>query len=75
MEDLESENLSYITIEEFLSNLKQEFGREDNEMIKTAKLKKTEQRGKTMKEFVICTRIQKSSKRKWIWEEVVDWGI
>jgi len=42
MEDLESENLSYATIGKFLSNLKQEFDRGDNEKMKAAKLKKVE---------------------------------
>jgi len=30
IEDLKSENLSYITVEEFLADLEQEFGRENN---------------------------------------------
>ena len=42
MEDLESGNLSYITVEEFLADLKKEFGRGDNEIMKVAKLKKVE---------------------------------
>ena len=42
MKDLESENLSYTTVGEFLANLKSEFGEGDDEMIKVAKLKKLE---------------------------------
>jgi len=30
IEDLKSENLSYMTVGEFLANLEQEFGREDD---------------------------------------------
>ena len=42
MKDLESENLSYTTVEEFLANLKSEFGEWDDEMIKVAEMKKLE---------------------------------
>jgi len=42
MEKLESGKLSYATIREFLADLKQEFGKEDNEMMKVVKLKKVE---------------------------------
>ena len=42
MEDLESRSLSYIIVEEFLVDLKEEFGRGDNEVIKVAELKKVE---------------------------------
>ena len=52
IEDLESGNLSYATIGEFLSDLKQEFGGEDNKMIKVTKLKKDKQESKTMKKFI-----------------------
>ena len=52
MKDLESGNLSYATIGEFLSDLKQEFSGGDDEMIKVAKLKKIEQGSRTMEEFV-----------------------
>ena len=52
MKDLESGNLSYATIGEFLSDLKQEFSGGDDEMMKVAKLKKIEQGSRTMEEFV-----------------------
>ena len=52
MEDLESKILSYITVREFLSDLKEEFGRGNNKMIKVAKLKKVEQRSRTIDKFV-----------------------
>jgi len=52
IEDLESRSLSYITIGEFLSDLKEEFSSGDNKMIKITELKKVEQRSKTIEEFV-----------------------
>jgi len=52
MEDLESGNLSYATVGEFLSDLKQEFSGGDDEMMKVAELKKIEQGSRTMEEFV-----------------------
>jgi len=42
MKDLERGNLSYTTIEEFLSDLKEEFRRENNKMIKVIEFKKVE---------------------------------
>jgi len=48
MEDLESRSLSYTIVGEFLSDLKKELGKEDNETIKMAKLKKVEQKSKIM---------------------------
>ena len=38
--DLKSGNLSYATVEKFLSNLKKEFGNRNNKIIKIAELKK-----------------------------------
>ena len=52
IKDLESGNLSYAMVEEFLSDLKQEFGRENNETMKVAELRKMEQRGKTIEKFI-----------------------
>jgi len=49
---LESENLEYKTREEFLVDLKKEFRREDKEVVKVAELKKLEQKGKTIEEFI-----------------------
>ena len=44
--------MSYATVGKFLLDLKQEFGGEDDEIMKVAELKKVEQRGKIMREFV-----------------------
>ena len=52
MKNLESRGLSYTTVGEFLLDLKEEFGGEDNETIEMAELKKVEEGSKTMKEFV-----------------------
>jgi len=43
--------LSYTIIGEFLSDLKKEFGREDNKTIKVAELKKVEQGGKIIEDL------------------------
>jgi len=52
MEDLESGNIKYILVEDFLLNLKIEFGGENNNLAKVTELKKVEQGGKTIEEFV-----------------------
>jgi len=52
MEDLESKNLVFATVENFFTDLKQEFGKGDDETMKIAKIKKIEQGSKMMKEFV-----------------------
>jgi len=39
---LENESLAHATVEEFLTNLKQELGRGDNEMLKVAEIRKVE---------------------------------
>ena len=52
IEDLESRSLSYITISEFLSDLKEEFSSGDDKMIKVTELKKIEQGSKTIEKFV-----------------------
>ena len=42
MEDLESRILSYVTVREFLLDLKKKFGRGNNKTMKVAELKKVE---------------------------------
>ena len=49
IEDLEEESE---IVEKFLVDLKKEFGREDNEMIKVAELKKVKQKDRTIEKFV-----------------------
>jgi len=52
MEELEAGEIKYETVEEFLISLKKEFGGGEKESTKAAELRKLEQGGKTMEEFV-----------------------
>jgi len=52
MEELESGEVEYESIEEFFTSLKKEFGRGEEESVKAAELRKIEQGGRTMEEFV-----------------------
>ena len=44
--------LEYKTVEEFLADIKKNFGRGDKETVKVAELRRLEQESKTMKKFV-----------------------
>jgi len=52
IEELESGEVEYESVEEFLTNLKREFGGGEEESVKAAELRKLKQGGKTMEEFV-----------------------
>jgi len=52
MEELEAGEMEYEMVEEFLTSLKKEFGEGEEESVKAAELRKLEQGGKTMEEFV-----------------------
>jgi len=52
MEELENGEMEYKSIEEFFTSLKKEFGGGEEESVKAAELRKMEQGGKTMKEFI-----------------------
>ena len=52
LEKLEAGKLEFETVGEFLAEIKKEFGGEKEESVKTAELRKLEQGGKTMEEFV-----------------------
>ena len=52
MEELEAEELEYEMAEEFLTSLKKEFSGGEKKLVKAVELRKLEQEGKTMKEFV-----------------------
>jgi len=52
MEELETGEMEYETVEEFLTNLKKEFGGGEEESVKAAELRKLEQGGRTMEEYV-----------------------
>jgi len=52
MEELEAGEVEYESVEEFLTSLRKEFGRGEEELAKVAELRKIEQGGRTMEEFV-----------------------
>ena len=52
MEELEAGEVEYESVEEFFTILKKEFGGGEEELVKAAELRKLEQGGKTMEEFV-----------------------
>ena len=52
MEELESGEVEYESVEEFLTCLKKEFGGGEEKSVKVAELRKLEQGGKTIEEFV-----------------------
>ena len=52
LEDLKVRVLEYKTVGEFLADLRKDFKEEEEKTVKTAELRRLEQRGKTMKEFV-----------------------
>ena len=52
MEELESEKIEYESVEEFLTSLRKEFGRGEEELVKAVELRKLEQGGRMMEEFV-----------------------
>ena len=52
LEDLEGGLLEYEIAEEFLADIRKEFGEGDEEAVKVAELKRLDQREKTIEEFV-----------------------
>jgi len=52
MDELESGETEYETVEDFFTSLRKEFGGGEEESVKAAELRKLEQGGKTMEEFV-----------------------
>jgi len=52
MEELEAGEVEYESVEEFLTSLRKEFGRGEKESVKAAELRKLEQEGRTIEEFV-----------------------
>jgi len=51
-EELEAGEMEYETVEELLTALKKEFGEEKEEAVKMVELRRVEQGGKTMEEYV-----------------------
>jgi len=52
IEELEAGEIEYETVEEFLSSMKKKFGGGEEESVKVAELRKLEQGGRTMEEFM-----------------------
>jgi len=52
MQELESGEVEYESVEEFLMSLKKEFGGGEEESVKVVELRKLEQGGRTMEEFI-----------------------
>ena len=52
MEEMEAGEVEYESAEEFLITLRKEFGRGEEESVKAAELRKMEQGGRTMEEYV-----------------------
>jgi len=52
LENLEGGLLEYEIVGEFLTDIREEFGEGDEEMVKVAELKRLEQRRKTIEKFV-----------------------
>jgi len=52
MEKMETGEVEYESVEEFLTCLRKEFGGGEEESVKVAELRKLEQGGRTMEEFV-----------------------
>jgi len=52
VDELESGEMEYKTVEDFLTSLRKEFGGGEEESVKVAELRKLEQGGKMMEEFV-----------------------
>ena len=52
IEELEAGKVEYELVEDFLTCLKKEFGEGEEELVKMAELRKLEQGGRTMEEFV-----------------------
>ena len=52
LKDLESEEVEFVLMEEFLLELKKEFREKEEELVKVAEFRRIEQRKRTMEEFV-----------------------
>lgn len=52
LKNLEIGVLEYVTVEEFLADLKKEFGQGNDKTIKVVELKNMEQGNRTMEEFI-----------------------
>ena len=62
LEDLKIEVLKYEMAEEFLADLRKKFEGEEEKTVKTVELRRLEQDGKTMKDFV--QEFRRSARKK-----------
>jgi len=62
LEDLNIEEIQFGSVEDFLAELKREFGEGNNKSAKVAELKKNKIRIKNNREA--CTKVEKSNKKK-----------
>ena len=70
LEDLKVGLLKYETAEEFLADIRKEFGGGDEESVKVTELGKLEQEGKIMEEFVQeFRRAEEVNMRKGYWQK------
>ena len=66
LEDLERGILEYETVGEFFMDIRKEFGRGDEKMVKAAELRRIEQGGKTMEEYM-----QEFQRAAMLWSKVL----
>ena len=59
LKDLEAGTLKYAIVEKFLINLKKEFDKEDDKIMKVTELKKVKQGSITMEKFMQNVRVAK----------------
>ena len=52
MEELEAREVEYESVEEFLTSLRKEFGGGEEEVVKAMELRRMEQEGRTMEEYM-----------------------
>ena len=69
LENLKSGEVKSKSVGEFLLELKKEFGRGDKESVKIAELKRIEQGGRTMKEFI--QEFWRTARDNWYEERVL----
>ena len=56
--------MEYETAEEFLADIRKEFGGDDEEMVKNGRVEKGKVKRKNNRR--VCLGVQENSKRKWI---------
>ena len=77
MEELETEEMEFELAGEFLAEIRREFGGGDEELVKVAELKKIEQEGRTIEEFVqdLKKTVRRSSYKGHLLIEEFKWSM